>query len=240
MIIKHKTQGFSLTEISIVLVIIGLILAAVLGGKSLIAEAKLRATITEVEKLKVALNSFYAVYDAYPGDMGEASTFWLGATNGDDNGKIEFKQGSVYEGYNAWQHLSYARILEKAYLGTQTTGLATTDSDIPASNIKGGGYFLDYGIHGISTHNVIVLGRPYSHVAGDANVKINSLLTPQQAFEIDAKIDDSNPENGTVRGTDGADATAADCIKTSTSPDVYDLSKEDSKCALTFEYNSGE
>ena len=66
----HTDQrGFTLVELSIVLVILGLLVGGVLSGQSLIRAAELRAVSTEHSKFVTAMNSFRDKYFAAPGDM---------------------------------------------------------------------------------------------------------------------------------------------------------------------------
>src|ERR1019366_6843373 len=69
------TAGFTLIEMSIVLVIIGLIVGSVLVGRDLIRAAELRSVISEVEKYKTAVMTFKGKYDCLPGDCANATTF---------------------------------------------------------------------------------------------------------------------------------------------------------------------
>jgi prepilin-type N-terminal cleavage/methylation domain-containing protein len=62
-------HGFTLIELSIVLVIIGLIVGGVLVGQDLIRAAYIRAQISQIEKFNTAVNTFYGKYQALPGDM---------------------------------------------------------------------------------------------------------------------------------------------------------------------------
>jgi prepilin-type N-terminal cleavage/methylation domain-containing protein len=61
-------DGFTLIELSIVLVIIGLIVGGVLVGQDLIKAAQLRAVLTEIDKFNTAANTFLGKYDCLPGD----------------------------------------------------------------------------------------------------------------------------------------------------------------------------
>ena len=73
-------SGFSLVELSIVLVILGLLTGGILAGQSLIRAAELRSVATESQRYMAALNSFRDKYFALPGDMANATAFW-GAQN---------------------------------------------------------------------------------------------------------------------------------------------------------------
>ncbi len=79
--ITEKKQGFTLVELSIVLVIIGLIIGGVLVGKDLIKAAELKTIISDREKYISAINTFLTKYGELPGDMKSATSIW-GAVGG--------------------------------------------------------------------------------------------------------------------------------------------------------------
>src|SRR5437879_2899141 len=102
---RKSEQGFTLIELSIVLVIIGLIVGGVLVGQDLIKAAEIRATVAQIEKYNTAVNTFRNKYTGIPGDLlyATASSFGIddiggtgapcataGAANcGDGNGLID-------------------------------------------------------------------------------------------------------------------------------------------------------
>jgi prepilin-type N-terminal cleavage/methylation domain-containing protein len=117
--------GFTLIELSIVLVIIGLIVGGVLVGQDLIRAAEVRATIAQIEKYNTAVNTFRGKYNAVPGDLNAATATAFGFTSrsatgaagqGDGNGVIEGYTGTAASGYAEgggetglfWQDLSSA------------------------------------------------------------------------------------------------------------------------------------
>ena len=79
--IRPGRDGFTLIEMSIVLVVIGLVVGGVLVGQDLIRAAYVRAQISQIEKFNTAVNTFYGKYQALPGDMSNsvASTFGFSA-----------------------------------------------------------------------------------------------------------------------------------------------------------------
>lgn len=90
------TNGFTLIELSIVLVIIGLIVGSVLVGQDLIRASEIRATITQIERYQTVTNTFRGKFNALPGDMNAAVAATFGFTSrgqyageGDGNGTIE-------------------------------------------------------------------------------------------------------------------------------------------------------
>ncbi len=102
---KNKTQrknsAFSLVELSIVLIIIGLLVAGVVGGSSLIKSAALRSVMSEARNYGIVTNSFFVAYDELPGDIrsgGYTPPSTLSLSNGcvgDGDGKIEYMNGTT-------------------------------------------------------------------------------------------------------------------------------------------------
>lgn len=85
-----KKSGFTLIELSIVLVIIGLIIGGVLVGQNLIRTAQLRGDITAIDKFDAAANTFKLKYGCIPGDCANATSFLSsGAYNGNGSGFLD-------------------------------------------------------------------------------------------------------------------------------------------------------
>ncbi len=135
---RHHS-GFTLIELSIVLVIIGLIIGGVLVGRDLIASSEIRAQIKQIEEFKTATNAFKAKYGYLPGDIPPTETAQLGFFTftgayagstiyqavccswgyryysfGNNDGQI-----SRTEQYVFWEHLSEAKMIPGEYGGTQ-------------------------------------------------------------------------------------------------------------------------
>ena len=71
-----QLHAFSLVELSIVLVILGLLVGGILGGQSLIRAAELRSVAVDKDKFTTAINAFRVKYSAIPGDMTNATDYW--------------------------------------------------------------------------------------------------------------------------------------------------------------------
>ncbi len=120
-------KGFTLIELSIVLVIISLIVGGVIGGKSLVESARLQNVVREFNVIRTSVNSFYLAYDAYPGDFREGYDYFANGSNtvcGTDtavaqgcNGNGDGRFGyagvyyQIYESIRAWRHLNLADLL---------------------------------------------------------------------------------------------------------------------------------
>jgi len=103
---KQKQGGFTLVELAIVLVIIGLILGAILKGQSMIQNAKIKRIKTDIDSIVAAVYSYQDKYGFLPGDDPTDRTSDLGATgctNGTGNGDGVFS--NIEEDTCAWQEL---------------------------------------------------------------------------------------------------------------------------------------
>lgn len=128
---RLRQSGFSLVEISIVIVVIGLLVGGVLAGRSVIRAAELRAVGTEMNNYVTAIYQFRDKYSGLPGDLVNATLYW-GADDGGDgigndcrddaddgtetcngNGDNTFTSGGAftYEKNRVWQHLSNAELI---------------------------------------------------------------------------------------------------------------------------------
>src|SRR3954469_17870350 len=91
--IKMKSMkaqaGFTLVEIAIVLVIIGLLLGGILKGQEMITQAKIKNIVNDFNGITAAINSYQDRYKALPGDDLGASTRWAGSFSGNGNGQFD-------------------------------------------------------------------------------------------------------------------------------------------------------
>ena len=150
--------GFTLIELSIVLVIIGLLVGGVLAGKSLIHAAEIRSVLSEKEKFETAIKVFEVKYDCLPGDCSNATDIWgadtawdiyygykaaangLLTANGNGDGKIGdafSNEYARYESYTAWQHLSNAGLIQSSLNGVNeiTYTKFTPGSNVPSTKL---------------------------------------------------------------------------------------------------------
>ncbi len=109
----QEKSAFTLIELSIVLVVIGLVISGILLGQTLISGYQIRATMAQVEQLKTASNTFKLKYNCLAGDCANASIFLSGASNGNGNNKIDSAvfQFNAVEYLYFWQYLSQAGLI---------------------------------------------------------------------------------------------------------------------------------
>jgi prepilin-type N-terminal cleavage/methylation domain-containing protein len=236
-----KKKAFSLIELSIVLIIIGLLIAGITGGASLIKSSELRAAAGEARAFQTAVNGFYNQFDSLPGDYATA----IGATTaGNGNTQIQYCvtagcAASVSEGRNAWFMMKTAGVIGNDVLPSSTiAGTATAPtttagaSNVPLSKIKFGMWDFDYNT--TTSQNVVVLTRATSTTSTVADTLVNgtfkstAVLLPSDALSIDTKTDDGNPTTGKVRGV-----ALTNCLNTGGT--AYDTTQTAVKCALSFQ-----
>ncbi len=111
---KNLTEkGFTLVELAIVMVIIGLMIGAVLKGQAMIDDAKQKRMLTDLQGISAAYFMYYDRYSAIPGDD-IANHGWSGVAVGGGNGYIGGNINNTndgQEGHEAWQALRYIGLL---------------------------------------------------------------------------------------------------------------------------------
>jgi prepilin-type N-terminal cleavage/methylation domain-containing protein len=214
---NHTAQaGFTLVELSIVLVIIGLIVGGVLVGQDMIRAAEIRSTIAQVEKYNTAVNTFRDKYNNLPGDIlgSDATRFGFtartgAAGRGDGDRLIEaLPANPMYLGHESalfWRDLSQVALIDNGF-ATATDALVTAaagtmDTYLPSAYIGLGHYIT---AHTAGGRNYFQISRVVSVAAGVYTLE--NAMSPQTAFNIDDKLDDGAPLNGSVNA---AWATAA-------------------------------
>jgi prepilin-type N-terminal cleavage/methylation domain-containing protein len=255
----HYYRGFSLVELSIVLVILGLITGGILTGQSLIKAAQLRTITTELNNYQIAVSSFKDKYDSLPGDMTNATSFWgkiaaecnghagtasaTGTCNGDGDGVLDDADAAGNDGeiYTFWQQLALARMIEGTFTGIAGNG--NDDEHIigtnaPASRFTNAGWSVD----GDQAGNSILYSYTYGNTLSFGMAITNDdtqgpALTPEDAWNIDKKIDDGQPAYGKVLAIYWNNLCAAANDGTHANNDYaasYKVSDTTIRCALLF------
>lgn len=168
----NKPQaGFTLVEIAIVMVIIGLLIGGIIKGQAMIQNAKVKRVAKQADELRAAIMGFYDKYGTYPGDENKAAIPPGSDAEGDGDGMIE-----TAEQYEVYQDLQLADLISGSYNGT---------SDLP-SHAFGGKvtmYWVDPG-PGRAKHNFVF-----------------SNLPAEVCLEIDQKHDDGVYNTGSISGS---------------------------------------
>lgn len=199
-----KQSGFTLIELAIVLVIIGLLLGGVLKGQELINSAKVKNMANDFRNIQVYVYSYQDKFRALPGDD-KAAVNHVGATNnGDGNGVIGGAWNtSSGESYNFWQHIRLA--------GLATGSTVLTDATYAPTNTEGG----PIGIQAASTPSISGIKGSYVVCSGGILGKF--------AKELDTQLDDGNTATGVMMTATTVDGvTAATAVTNMTTPPTID------------------
>ena len=184
-----KQTGFTLIEIAIVLVIIGLLLGGVLKGQELITGARVRNLVQQQDGIKAAYFGFLDRYRSLPGDYATAGPNGniAGATqSGNGDGQIDLANAAnpaIAEHILAWEHLAKSGFINGSYVYAN----AQTDASNPRNPYSG---FMQ-----------LVFDNVYGAAAGSArhNLKTGPNIPVEIAAELDRKVDDGAPFTGSFQ-----------------------------------------
>jgi prepilin-type N-terminal cleavage/methylation domain-containing protein len=180
---RKLDRGFSILELVLVLVVVGLLFGGIAAGRELIVSAKARSLINQQDELRMAFFSFQDRYQFPPGDYSEAIRN-IGATrNGDGDGRIQGTREGGTENILAWEHLSRARFIGDRFTYSQT---APYDNAVPRNPF---GPHLD-----IAFDNWY--GSPAETTPKMHNIKTGNGIAAEILGEVDLKIDDNNALTG--------------------------------------------
>jgi prepilin-type N-terminal cleavage/methylation domain-containing protein len=176
-----KERGFTLIEIAIVLVIIGLLLGGIVKGQEMIENARIRKLHNELEGVASAVYAYRDRYQRLPGDD-ERATRWNGASAGDGDGYLEsrvdaFDLGVMgnHERRYFWQHLRHAGLL------------------------KGDPTEVRQPRHGFDGQLGVVSGNGDQPLGLSGTVLCASMVPLKAAEALDLQLDDGRPDSGALR-----------------------------------------
>jgi prepilin-type N-terminal cleavage/methylation domain-containing protein len=245
-----RNKGFTLLELSIALVIIGLLVGGVLAGKNLIEAAKLSSIVSDVDRFKKAQEMFAEQYGGFAGDLSTATQIWgaadggdgLGSDctsiasqnkttcNGDGNGRIDLPPEKLRQ----WQHLANAGYLQGSYTGAYNAdGTLEADVNSPKSQFTGGVYEMHFQpgpVFGRSGHYIKIAAVDTGGVGANF-----ALLSATQAHSLDLKTDDGLADTGNVIALDSFNVSGCVTGGTSaTAPSDYILANTHPACRFYF------
>ncbi len=240
---QRGQRGFTLVEIAIVLVVIGLLLGGVLKGQELINSSRVRAISDQHAGIQAAYYGFQDRYRAIPGDMdaGKAAQA-IGVdeadlTGGNGDGQLEDPTTAASTQWEeltgVWAQLSHSGFISGSYNGTD--GEPSAD-EAPINAFNGvlvlgrhAGYYDDSGGVGAAASAerlVLTIGH---HIPVDI------------ARELDVKVDDGSPQTGTLRNAiEGSsihesDSTVESCIESPSDGDpIWDIADDSQNCNPAF------
>ncbi len=243
-------HGFSLVELSIVLVILGLLAGGIITGQSLIRAAGIRSVTNDLQRYSTAIYTFRDKYSALPGDMTNATKFWTargGDGTGNDAGCINASSSStkatcngngdgIVEGaavlfcerFLAWQHLANAGLIAGSFTGVD--GAATHGDGADANFVKHGvnvpqgratsSAYFEIGIRPATSGDTNWFDQPNQSTHMGAQ---GNKLTSEEAWSIDKKLDDGNPVTGRIYSVKKGSTWASNCTTTNDSTAQYNI-----------------
>jgi prepilin-type N-terminal cleavage/methylation domain-containing protein len=200
---KNQQSGFTLVEIAIVLVIIGLLLGGILKGQELIASAKVKNLIADYNGISVMVYGYQDKYRGFPGDQnkvqldsnfGTAANATAGPTTGLNNGRLDGEWNSGTPGTAGttetelfWQHVRLAN-------------LASGPSDLVnanyyPTNADGGRIGIESGIDSTGAAKPFITGMSGAFYICSDNIQ------GRYAKQMDKTMDDGATDTGSVRVT---------------------------------------
>jgi len=194
---KRSENGFTLVEIAIVLVIIGLLLGGILKGQEMITQAKIKNIVADFSGISAAYYGYQDRYRAIPGDDpnagGAAGRWGAAAVSGDGNGQVGGTYNNVCpavvvaaspESCKWWDHLRRAGFVS-GNGGQQPFNAVTGLLGVQTGDGAGGP----------------IMGTDGAGVGGFSSLIVCSANLPDKiAIATDTQMDDGIPISGTVRG----------------------------------------
>lgn len=236
-----KQSGFTLVEIAIVLVIIGLLLGGILKGQELINSARVRNLADQNSGIQAAYYGFIDRYRQVPGDMRpQDACDAIGLSNfpgppancgdvegGDGNGSLNIEDFG--EASALWNHLAASGFIQGGYVGgaaDNATYLAGTQAPVNAFNGR------------------VILTRTAQYEPAGGSPRLSYTFGNQVPVaimrELDVKIDDASPTQGVMRHTTNTTAdhvfeSTATCIVAG-APAIWNIDGADPNCNAMYIY----
>lgn len=248
-------KAFTLVELAIVIVIIGLLVGGVLTGQALINQARIKSQITQQRDYEAATLAFKSKYNCMPGDCANASTFFPGLTNGNGNGDLDGNTNSYYDdGATLWTastelknyfvELGRANVIKGSYDGTNIIGQGLPENALKTKTAFFAGSTINFKTEASGRNPIMDSYRTGKNALfyTVCNTQLSadtlqlwddscSIFTTQEAQQIDTKIDDGKPLSGAYFGFGGANST--NCLTASN----YNLGYEGPACQAIYVFD---
>ena len=234
----NQQRGFTLVEIAIVLIIIGLLLGGILQGQELIASARVRNIADQNSGVQAAYYGFIDRYRQVPGDWNGASAAQaIPGVNttiggGNDSGRLDAVGGNEWqEPLALWHQLSLAGFIQGNYVGG-TSAPTAADANLAPRNAFNG-FLAMYRSDDYDDANT-----PSERL----NLVLGAGIPVEILRELDLKVDDGLPQTGVLRHAVSSGAalgthaqSTANCVDAS-APPVWNIAGNETLCNAVYLY----
>jgi prepilin-type N-terminal cleavage/methylation domain-containing protein len=256
---KRGSRGFTLVELSLVLLIIGLLIAGIQAGLYMVKQVELRSMMTDFYTYTTAYNNFLDKYRFPPGDLPGADGIFVAADCADTgascvstsagDGLINYSATAAANELNrAWKHMELGKVLSTGFKKVPNSITTKIYDNAPSSRRSGLGYIMIGGPDSSTTNpdnpfgtssNTIFIGKQKV-----SDSLFNGALTPEDAYNLDVKMDDgrtdtsgttpvfSGAKTGILRAKDGADFSANNCVTTSAGYNIGGTNATSTTCRV--------
>jgi prepilin-type N-terminal cleavage/methylation domain-containing protein len=233
-----RKYGFTLLELSIVLVIIGLIVGGVVAGQELIQSAKINRAVSEIQAFRSSIYTFRSKYNALAGDFSRAYQYWgapcgadtsgaADSCNGNGDGKAPTSPIPIYEGALTFWHLYLSGM-------NPINNYTPNRADITARLQIGGTVFPYAPVDG-SFYYFFFNPPDLQHWFEIRDNNGRGVMSPSQIKVIDDKLDDGIADKGVIRAVRGINYAGTECLSVSQYTGNYVLSSTLPACYMRYD-----
>lgn len=229
-----KKDAFTLIELSVVIVIIGLIVAGIVAGQSLVNQAKLRAFMSDINQIETAINTFRLRFDQKPGDITNISDYYS-ITDGNGDGQININSA---ESRTIWEALEQSGLYVRYLRGTPVPEFSIVNGYTAFDKDAANGPFYRFQVRSSVYDKNNVTPMEFGDI--DSLSRLNEWLSTRDTIAMDEKMDDGLASSGKMYASQNVDDIVSGQCGTgsghfgNTTSGTYNFADGTGKCLLFF------